>query len=538
MATVITAYIGSSKIKLCEMVSTSKGATIKKASIIKTPEGFVDDGWLVNVDGLMKVMQQEFALQGMNAKEITFVVQSSKIAYKEVFIPVIKTNRVNDMVKANASDYFPINVDDYAIAGKVISQVVTAEGDNQLRVGVYAAQKDMIDAYYELADKLGLVVNNIESYNNATAAFLSSQIGPESSVVIQIHDDSTTVSMFKDNILEFQRSVPYGKNVVINATMEHKRINRGEADRLIAMDRIIFDHFGGDPITESLSVLVGNVSRVIEYYNSRNADRPVEKAYLTGESVVMLGLDRLMTNELDFEVTQIMEFNGVTVDPRLFFEKKMVSVFVANVGAVLNPISFETERAARSNRKDNTIKYLMIGLIASAAIGVVAIAVPLIEGIFLRSSIGDYEEKIEKVRDIELIVNEHYNAKDKVSDVEKFVNMSSSANDYMLEFIQALEKGMPSDISIRNLTINNGQVSISAATSTKQTIAKFITQLNGMNGVSNVFVSNTSESKDEYGVVTSTFSITFTFDSQIKDYVAPQPETEASTDENTEGEAE
>lgn len=538
MATVITAYIGSSKIKLCEMVSTSKGATIKKASIIKTPEGFVDDGWLVNVDGLMKVMQQEFALQGMNAKEITFVVQSSKIAYKEVFIPVIKTNRVNDMVKANASDYFPINVDDYAIAGKVISQVVTAEGDNQLRVGVYAAQKDMIDAYYELADKLGLVVNNIESYNNATAAFLSSQIGPESSVVIQIHDDSTTVSMFKDNILEFQRSVPYGKNVVINATMEHKRINRGEADRLIAMDRIIFDHFGGDPITESLSVLVGNVSRVIEYYNSRNADRPVEKAYLTGESVVMLGLDRLMTNELDFEVTQIMEFNGVTVDPRLFFEKKMVSVFVANVGAVLNPISFETERAARSNRKDNTIKYLMIGLIASAAIGVVAIAVPLIEGIFLRSSISDYEEKIEKVRDIELIVNEHYNAKDKVSDVEKFVNMSSSANDYMLEFIQALEKGMPSDISIRNLTINNGQVSISAATSTKQTIAKFITQLNGMNGVSNVFVSNTSESKDEYGVVTSTFSITFTFDSQIKDYVAPQPETEASTDENTEGEAE
>jgi len=106
----------------------------------------------------------------------------------------------------------------------------------------------------------------------------------------------------------------------------------------------------------------------------------------------------------------------------------------------------------------------------------------------------------------------------------------------LLEFIYALEKGQPSDVSIKSMSVANGQVSITAVTSTKQTIAKFITQLESMTGVEGVKVASTTEAKDEYGVVTSSFSIVCRFTSLIDSYVSSEEEsTEAGSEEDSEG---
>ena len=77
---------------------------------------------------------------------------------------------------------------------------------------------------------------------------------------------------------------------------------------------------------------------------------------------------------------------------------------------------------------------------------------------------------------------------------------------------------MPSHVSIKSLTINDGSVNLTATTSTKQTVAKFITQLKGMPGISNVYVPSVTESTDAYGVITSTFSASFTFNPDIDQY--------------------
>ena len=71
-----------------------------------------------------------------------------------------------------------------------------------------------------------------------------------------------------------------------------------------------------------------------------------------------------------------------------------------------------------------------------------------------------------------------------------------------------MELKMPSDIAIKNITFQNGAISLTAVTSTKETIAKYIVELEKMKNVSAVFVSNLSESKDAEGVITTSFSLT------------------------------
>ena len=59
-----------------------------------------------------------------------------------------------------------------------------------------------------------------------------------------------------------------------------------------------------------------------------------------------------------------------------------------------------------------------------------------------------------------------------------------------------------------------------------------------MSGVAGVFVSNSSETKDEFGTVASSFTVTLSFNEDIEQYVNPQLSTEESTEETTEGEVE
>ena len=94
---------------------------------------------------------------------------------------------------------------------------------------------------------------------------------------------------------------------------------------------------------------------------------------------------------------------------------------------------------------------------------------------------------------------------------------------------------MPSHISIRSMTVNKGVVQITGVTSTKQTVAKLITQLKSMPGVTDVFVPSSAETKDGYGVITTNFSISFSFNEDIVHYLegAYAPVEDGTVDDET-----
>ena len=531
MAAIITAHISNVNIKICEISHSSKETVIQRIFKVDTPEGTVEDGKILDMERLAAYMSAEMARESIAAKEIIFVLDSSRIVMKEVYTPALKPAKLDDMIKANASDYFPVNIDDYIVTEKIVSKVASESGEKQLRVNVFAAPKDMIESYYQLAEKLGLTVKNIESYGNATVALLKRQIGSETSIVIQVRDDSTVVNIFKNNILEFQRTVPYGKNIVIQTLMEERNVDEEAAEEILAKERILHSSFDGDEVTESLRYLVNSIVRVVEFYTSRNSDSPVEKAYLTGESVSLVGLEDLFATEFDFSVTPIMSFQGFSFAPYLHVGPKSVSHFISCAGAVMEPVNFQPETVAGVTKKDKSVTYLLIGAVASLVAGVILIAIPGIQNLSVNSDISDMEEKIDKIKDVEVVVDAYYNATDKLKDMTTFLDIATNPNDYMLDFLYALEKGQPSDVSIKSMTVANGQVSISATTSTKQTIAKFITQLKSMPGVTGVYVSSDIEQKDEYGVVSSSFGIICTFDSRIESYIAPQEESVAAEGE-------
>lgn len=538
MATILTATIGTTKLKMCEIDNSLRVPTIQKALTVDLPQGYASDGRLLDLDGLATFIKQILVEQNIMSKEVIFVLKSSKVVYKEVYTPELKGKKLKEFIAANASDYFPMDVNDYIIAEKIISHDVTPEGEKQLRLGLYAAGKEMVEAYYTLATKLGLIVRNVESYNNATVSFLNKQVDAETSVVVHIHDDSTTVNIYKNNILELQRNVPYGKDLVVKSVVENMDISEEEAENLLRTKGLIHSKFDGHTITESLRYFVNAVIRVVDFYTSRSADNTVEKVYLTGESMNILGLESLFVNEFFHNTEQIKKFRYIAVAANYRFEAAMIAKYISCVGGIYEPVNFQSEVELKKQKSSQSNTYLLFGLIAAVVIGAVMLTIPFLERISYKNDIDAKKKQINGLKDIEIIVDDYYVTVDKLSDANGFYNKTISPNDHLLAFINALEKGMPSHVSIKSLNVNNGQVSITASSSTKPTVAKFITQLKSMPGVQGVFVANVAESADGYGVITTNFSVTFSFNSDIVKYTEVQQEEVEENTENVEGEVE
>ncbi len=89
-------------------------------------------------------------------------------------------------------------------------------------------------------------------------------------------------------------------------------------------------------ITASLESLIVGVSRVIDFYDSRNSNTPIERTYVTGLGGSFSGMSKLFTNCLERKVHTLSE-----MDDKIGMSKAIRSTrpaaYISCLGAVLAP---------------------------------------------------------------------------------------------------------------------------------------------------------------------------------------------------------
>lgn len=510
MAKILSINIGSAHIKISELTYSGHNIKISKIVMADTPGGTVEDGFIKNVESISEVIKKVLTENKITTKTTIFSVFSSKIATKEVIVPEVTEKKLEQLIEINASEYFPVNIDDFAITHKVLEKINTLEETKELRVNVIATPNDVLKPYTELAKKLDLKLKTIDFLGNSTVQFISKQIDETVSIVVEIGEDSSMINILKNNVLSLQRIVPYGKNIVVSATMEERNVEYGEAEELLRSEKLIHSSFDNDYITDSLKYLINNITRVVDYYNSRNTEHPIEKAYLTGESEELHGIESLFVSEFNFSTMEVLDLKNITLENE---KDKTINLsrYLACIGAGIDPINILPKEITEKVKTENSFMKLRLGLYVAIGISAALVLVPLMPYLSAKTDRDDMELKVNEIRSVEPLVNEMYNAKDIAQDILSYYTLASNSDDGLYILIEQLEEKMPSDISISSLTMDSGKVSMSCLTSTKQSVAKFIQQLKEMTYVNMPYVSAISESVDADGITTLTFNITFEF---------------------------
>lgn len=120
-------------------------------------------------------------------------------------------------------------------------------------------------------------------------------------------DEATIISIFNKNVLQLMRSVPYGRSTVANAIAEKRDIPYEEALTVLDNERVLKESFSdGDYITGSLKYLANNISRVIDYYSTKNPDVTIQKAVMVTEGKSIRALETLLSYEIGLKIKKLM----------------------------------------------------------------------------------------------------------------------------------------------------------------------------------------------------------------------------------------
>ena len=490
----LSIYVGNDVTRICELVRKSNTQIIvNNATEVSTPSGAIDDGYITDVPSIAEAVRGCVFGRGFSAKNVIFTISSKKIANKEIIIPYVKGDKkIAQLLQANAQEYFPMSAtNDFIFAHTVMENFQDDEG-KKTRLTAVAAPRDMVESYYELAEELRLTVESIDYVGNSVLQLLSLQMKEGTTeLVLQIEKEATFVNVMSGKDVILQRSVPYGKNAVINSMMEIKKLSEKEAKTLLSNRKMIEEQVTEEEYAEAVRYLVSSIGRIVEYHRSRNPERIIDGIKVFGEGSAIEGIDEVLQQELGAEVSHFDQLNGVRVSGKAYLTSETALHYLANFGAVLNPVGLTVNQTKSKEQTSGLVnKLLFVALAIAVVVMATLCALKLVKYFGLKSEEELIEADIASMEDIEGIAQEYEKSVESYKIVKQFADGTVSDNEMVLQFINDMEKALPSDMHIDNFQATDGLVTFQATgtseTLGKEEVADFIVKLKQLDYVSGV----------------------------------------------------
>lgn len=518
---VLTVEITNESITIIEVTpSVKKQTNVHNALIFETPEDSYEDGTLRDVERIASAIREQLSSNGITNKNVIFILSSSKVVNREVLIPEVKETKIKGIVAANASEYFPVNIEDYVISHSVLEHFTDEEKNKQIKLMVVAAPIAMVKGYYELGSMLGLNVQSIDYVGNAMLQLIKTQTSATmTTMVIQLSSESTILNIVKGDTLLLQRTVPYGTNAVVTEIMDEKGVDATTAMTLLQNERLITVDFDDNAATGAFRYLINNVGRVIDYYVTKNPDKPIDDVFLVGDGALIRGIDGLFKIQLNIQTRIMDSLYNVKFDPKIDLKIYNPVYLVVPIGAAFAPMGFQpTEVKASKAGASDYFKYcvgftVVLILISAAASG--AMIVLKNNELQRRDSLN---AQIAAIQDIDEIITQYDAAKAKYDDIMLMYDTTRTLNENVSMFIAALEDSIPKEVTVSSYSSSESNVTIAATSNSYDAVAKFVIELKKIECITDAYVSAISSSVDEAtGTEIHTFNVTCQFVSMVQE---------------------
>ena len=502
----LSIYVGNDVTRICELVRKSNTQIIvNNATEVSTPSGAIDDGYITDIPSIAEAVRGCVFGRGFSAKNVVFTISSKKIANKEIVIPYVKGDKkISQLLQANAQEYFPMSAtNDFIFAHTVMENFQDDEG-KKTRLTAVAAPRDMVESYYELAEELRLTVESIDYVGNSVLQLLSLQMQEGTTeLVLQIEKEATFVNVMSGKDVILQRSVPYGKNAVINSMMEIKKLSEKEAKTLLSNRKMIEEQVTEAEYAEAVRYLVSSIGRIVEYHRSRNPERVIDGIKVFGEGSAIEGIDEVLQQELGAEVSHFDQLNGVRVSGKAYLTSETALHYLANFGAVLNPIGLTISQTKSKEQSSQLVNKLLFAALAIAVLVMGTLcALKLVKYFGLKATEEFIQQDIASMEDIEGIAQNYENSVAAYTVVKEFADGTTSDNEMLLQFINDMEANLPSDAHIDKLSAVDGLVTFEVTGTSpelgKEEIADFIVKLKGLDYVSGVMLTTVTDEFAQY----------------------------------------
>lgn len=555
---VLSIEIGNSFTKICEIDYKVKKPKVYKVLTVETPEGVVVDGMLQPTQEYADHLVNALGTNGIRTKRVIFTISSTRVASREVQIPNVKASKIEALVKTNANDYFPVDLTQYEI-GHYLAGGLTEEG--KLRVMALAVPKALLDSYYQLAQMCGWEVECFDYSSNSLYQILRDEKSEKVTMMIKIDENSTIVTVLSAGKVLLQRTVAYGVQDAIETMIASgayavndpmsavERFQKKTClNRVLHQGDKLWEENAGrwededagnaevtaarQKITSSLEPLIVGVSRVIDFYDSRNSNTPIERTYVTGLGGSFSGMSKLFTNCLERKVHTLSDMED-KIGMSKAIRSTRPAAYISCLGAVLAPVGLidkSTQKAkgltvvSGTNYTFVSVAVLVLGVILSIAMAVTSLTRyfgTVAENVALQA-------RVEELQPAQTVYNEYLSTAAQYDKYKYLYEYTENPNENLVEFINELEQILPDSFYTDSFSSDQTGISMTVNVEGKAAAARTILNIRNMESIEDVQISNITDNQDEMGGSWVMFSMTGTY-RELSDETEETGETVEST---------
>ena len=127
---ILSLDIGSYEIKAVEGKNTKNGIIVDNYFSIPTPEGAYMDGEILDKDLICYVLNEELKNRKIKTKNVHLTINSSTIITREVIIPKVDEEEIENILQYQIEEYIPMNPEDYIVQFKIIDTIYEEDIEN------------------------------------------------------------------------------------------------------------------------------------------------------------------------------------------------------------------------------------------------------------------------------------------------------------------------------------------------------------------------------------------------------------------------
>ncbi len=521
MAKVLSFEVGQGTTKVVEMDYKSKNPKIYNMFTLETPEDVVQDGVIARNEEFIVAVKTEIRRRMIKTTQAVFTVASGRIANREARIPFCKPNKIMQLVTANASDYFPVDMNQYHLVYNILGEATAEDGAKQYRLSLLAVPNDVTTSYIDFARSLELDIKAIDYVGNSIFQAVKEDVAGTTTAFLKVEEHASLITIVHQGEILLQRQIAHGLNQAIMNLMESdmyqdEELTYAGASRKFIENKIIRPHLNLDAgvsaedaneedlmvrvmITESLRYLCGNMGRVIEYFVSRNEDKPLNNIYLVGLGADFQGLPELLSNELGVDIRVyegLNKYSAINVDPNA--PSVSMNQMIGPIGAATAPLQL---LSADLLKEEKDINLLIPGIFMVA--GIAAAIVMIIAGkIMVTTAQNETKKKEEELAGYDYvakIVEDYDNSTITYQALKDELVKADNWNNELVAFIEEMEKKMPTDFVAMNFNVSTSGIEVACQVKNKEEAARVIEQFRTFKSVALIQSSSFKEGVIESG---------------------------------------
>lgn len=540
---ILSIEIGVDVTYVLEMDYRVKNPKVYRSFSFQTPAGVIGEAGVRKSEEFRTALHKLLDANKIKTRKTLFVVNSGKIASREVLIPMIKENRIKDFLNTNSADFFPVDLSRYQLVYRN-EGVVQQDKVKKRKLYVFAVPGDLVQSYEELADFCSLELTALDYVGNSIFQMMHKAVGNNICCSVKLDDNATMITIINQGMVVLQRTVFYGfgevEKVVVDSGLFPKEQYPAAMDILQQTDCLDANQAAPEDAmnamraeaVEALRPMIGNIRRVLDYYQSRNNGAEVKECFLIGNGAYIKGLDRLMSLELNLPV-HLQEkdvLNGFRTSGG-----RLDAMYEACYGAAIQPLDFvfgsaQTAKIIEEKKKRELLAAKLIGLLCVAC-AVILLALSGVQRIALSHELNTLNKQKDELEYIQDIYDAYVDTKSQYDDVTKMNGKTETVSDALADAIEEMEEKFPSGVKVTSLTSNGEGISMDIEVSTKEEAAKILQNLATFDAFRSVTTNGITESTDENGKITVTFSVMCTYvngtaDDSIDTETTPEEDVE------------